>query len=315
MTKRTTYRQPDRPATNTCVKAAKWVPVLFVIAIIVWSYYAYVIQLCIFMVREELKKALYLGFFHFFFLMLIWAYCYTVSMKNGIIPSQFKLPESEYDRLIHANSEDMQKYILEMFCHDLPNLNRTLNGTVRYCDKCRQIKPDRSHHCSVCGECVLKMDHHCPWVNNCVSFTNYKFFMLFLIYSLMYSLYIMGTSAEFFVVYWKGDLEGPGKFHVVFLFFVACMFAISLLSLFGYHCYLVLHNRTTLEAFAAPIFAGGPRKNAYDLGKMNNIREVFGNDWKLWLVPVSTTLGNGYTFSLNSRRKDEEQGLLNDYTG
>lgn len=41
---------------------------------------------------------------------------------------------------------------------------RTITGTVRFCDKCMLVKPDRAHHCSVCGMCVLKMDHHCPWV-------------------------------------------------------------------------------------------------------------------------------------------------------
>ena len=44
------------------------------------------------------------------------------------------------------------------------------------CQKCKSIKPERAHHCSVCGRCVMKMDHHCPWVNNCVGESNQKFF-------------------------------------------------------------------------------------------------------------------------------------------
>ena len=46
---------------------------------------------------------------------------------------------------------------------DLPVVMRSIQGEVRYCSECSQVKPDRAHHCSVCGQCVLKMDHHCPW--------------------------------------------------------------------------------------------------------------------------------------------------------
>lgn len=32
---------------------------------------------------------------------------------------------------------------------------------LRKCEKCGQLKPPRTHHCSLCRTCILKMDHHC----------------------------------------------------------------------------------------------------------------------------------------------------------
>ena len=47
----------------------------------------------------------------------------------------------------------------------------------------------------------------------------------------------------------QNSLEGDGKLHILFLFFVALMFCISLWSLFGYHLYLTGNNKTTLGEF------------------------------------------------------------------
>eukprot|EP01038_Epipyxis_sp_PR26KG_P008780 gene8780-11856_t len=65
----------------------------------------------------------------------------------------------------------------------------------RQCKKCNLPKPKRSHHCSVCKKCTLKMDHHCPWVNNCVGLNNYRYFVCFLIWVSLGTLYIAAICA------------------------------------------------------------------------------------------------------------------------
>mmetsp|Transcript_10718 Transcript_10718/g.24431 ORF Transcript_10718/g.24431 Transcript_10718/m.24431 type:complete len:370 (+) Transcript_10718:60-1169(+) len=65
------------------------------------------------------------------------------------------------------------------------------------CARCHLAKPQRAHHCGVCRRCVMKMDHHCPWLNNCVGAGNYRFFYVFLLWSVMLTIYVMYWVLEF----------------------------------------------------------------------------------------------------------------------
>ncbi|XP_030756575.1 palmitoyltransferase ZDHHC15B isoform X1 [Sitophilus oryzae] len=288
-----------------CLKAVKWIPVLFLVTIVAWSYYAYVVQLCLITVENTLGQIVYLIFYHLFFFMFCWSYVQAIFTDIGKVPNNFKINDTDFEEYInHSDSLEMQNRILDNCAKNLPITNVTIGGSVRFCDKCKTVKPDRTHHCSVCGECVLKMDHHCPWINNCVCFTNYKFFILFLGYALIYCIYICLTSLPYFIAFWRGNLQGMSRFHILFLFFVAVMFGISLMSLFGYHCYLVLENRTTLEAFRPPSFRGvGADKYGFHLGRYRNFKEVFGEDPKLWFLPISTSLGDGIQYPIHSRHQ------------
>ena len=44
----------------------------------------------------------------------------------------------------------------------------------RYCEKCGDICPPRSHHCPLCDVCVLRRDHHCWFAGCCVGISNHR---------------------------------------------------------------------------------------------------------------------------------------------
>jgi hypothetical protein len=53
----------------------------------------------------------------------------------------------------------------------------------KFCQSCRMFKPVRAHHCRQTGRCVLKMDHYCNWISTCIGYANYKYFLLFILYT------------------------------------------------------------------------------------------------------------------------------------
>jgi len=305
---------PYRGVCGCCVSLFKWIPVIVITGIVGWSYYAYVVKLCILTIESDIEKAVLLVLYHIFITFFLSSYWRTVWTRPGDIPKKFRLSPDELDHVEGCDSEEDQRRLLEQIVidKDLPVAMRTIQGSVRYCEKCACIKPDRAHHCSVCGSCVLKMDHHCPWVNNCVAFNNYKFFILFLLYGLTYCLFVALSTLKYFLRFWTQTIgsEGYGKFHILFLFFVSAMFSISLCSLLGYHIHLVLHNRTTLEAFRAPVFRRGPDKEGFSLGKRGNVAEVFGDTWWRMPLPVFSSFGDGLTYPQRFI-EDPEMGLSN----
>ncbi|NXE65123.1 ZDH15 Palmitoyltransferase, partial [Calcarius ornatus] len=165
---------------------------------------------------------------------------------------QFHMSYADQERYENEERPEVQRQILAEIARKLPVYTRTGNGEIRFCDRCQLIKPDRCHHCSVCA-----------MLNNCIGFSNYKFFLLFLAYSLLYCLYIAATVFKYFIKYWTVSHEirflfhllsvswalltnGRSKIHILFLLFVSIMFFVSLMFLFGYHCWLVSRNRSTL---------------------------------------------------------------------
>jgi palmitoyltransferase len=71
------------------------------------------------------------------------------------------------------------------------------DGMPRWCHKCHNWKPDRTHHCKELGRCVRRMDHYCPWAGGIIAETTHKSFVQFTFYGALYTLCIWLVVAIF----------------------------------------------------------------------------------------------------------------------
>ncbi|XP_067295265.1 palmitoyltransferase ZDHHC15A isoform X2 [Pseudorasbora parva] len=286
-----------------CARLLYWIPVTVIIVVVMWSYYAYVVHFCWMM---------FLCLFHVCFGMFLWSFWKAVSTPPSSPSVEFQLSSS--DSLLYEQERgSMEKsQILLEISQKLPVHTRTATGDIRFCHHCQLIKPDRCHHCSVCQMCVLKMDHHCPWLNNCIGFSNYKFFMLFLLYSLVYCLLIVATVTPTFIQLWLGRLfDSCVKLHVLFLTLVSAMFAVTLCFLLFFHIWLLASNKTTLEWLSVPFFADGPGSEAFDVGVRANFLQVFGEKKIHWPFPVFSSQGDGHSFPLRWQMSSRSPSVMN----
>ncbi|XP_008304127.1 palmitoyltransferase ZDHHC2-like [Stegastes partitus] len=153
----------SRSIKRGCQRVLYWIPVLFIALIVAWSYYAYVLQLCIESIEDTGEKVVYLLAYHVIFIMFVWAYWQTIFTRPMNPLKEFHLSHSDKELLEREDRGESQQEILRRIAKDLPIYTRTNSGAIRFCDRCQLLKPDRCHHCSVCDKCILKMDHHCPW--------------------------------------------------------------------------------------------------------------------------------------------------------
>lgn len=181
-------------------------------------------------------------------------------------------------------------------------------GFMRYCNKCQVWKPDRCHHCSTCKRCVLKMDHHCPWFATCIGFKNHKYFIQFLVYTVIYS--TISFLITGFILYDFLFVEEHYKTRYIrintFLLFIFGFTFMSAVGLFtAFSIYQVLTNRTTLESYdhnryridfsniIDPYYRYSNKPssklygNIFDVGTYaENWKLVMGNTYLEWILPI-----------------------------
>ncbi|CAH2069292.1 unnamed protein product [Thlaspi arvense] len=253
------------------LKVLGYFMILLVAALVAVSYYAVVVNTWWPILIESGHGALsalaclIVFVFHFLLIMLLWSYLTVVFTDPGSVPEHLRR-ELEGDNLEAAASTDP--------------------GAFGYCPKCRNVKPPRCHHCSVCQRCVLKMDHHCVWIVNCVGARNYKFFLLFLLYTFLETLLDVVVLLPSFIKFFSEAMKhssSPGKLASLVLAFVLNLaFVLSLLCFVVMHVSLLSTNTTSVEVHEK----NGDVRWKYDLGKKKNFEQVFGKKKAFWLLPL-----------------------------
>ncbi|KAF1421569.1 Palmitoyltransferase ZDHHC15, partial [Spheniscus magellanicus] len=197
----------------------------------------------------------YLIIFHILFVLFVWTYwksIFTLPVQPG---KKYHMSYADKERYENEERPEVQRQILAEIARKLPVYTRTGNGgqlrasfvslnLIKHAEVAYAGDPDDIADQQGVPHAPARAE-----VNNCIGFSNYKFFLLFLAYSLLYCLYIAATVFKYFIKYWtvscemcfylflslvlccfsfQGELtNGRSKFHVLFLLFVAVMFFVT----------------------------------------------------------------------------------------
>ena len=83
---RPSFSRQLRNRCSLCIRVFKWLPVLFIVSVLCWGYYAYVIQLNLINIESVIIKALYLSVFHVIYVLTMWSYWQTIFTESAHIP-------------------------------------------------------------------------------------------------------------------------------------------------------------------------------------------------------------------------------------
>ncbi|XP_070030249.1 putative protein S-acyltransferase 12 isoform X1 [Nicotiana tabacum] len=271
------------------LKVLGYFMILIVFAIVALSYYAVVLLTLAPHLLHARSFTSFLSFltFHILLVLLMWSYIKVVIQDPGSVPENWKLVSEQ--NIEEGNSVALTDYA--SIENNTPTVStdqieRRQSQSRGYCSQCQNGKPPRCHHCSVCHRCVLKMDHHCIWVVNCVGSRNYKFFLLFVVYTFLTTtldtLVLLPSFIKFFRQA-KNHSFSPGNITVVFLAFVLNLaFSLSLLCFVIMHASLLSSNTTSVEVYEKKKTV----RWKYDLGWKRNFEQVFGANKALWFLPM-----------------------------
>ena len=159
--------------------------------------------------------------------------------------------------------------------------------------------------------------HRTPtaWIANCVGFHNQVYFMRFLVYLFIGTLFMLATGGP--LMMWPPEedrlLWREHKMGLTMAVIICGSASIPVGFMVLLHGWLLFTNQTTIEMYDNRDKRHKKRAkgelfvNPYDIGRWKNFHQVFGvgRFWFSWLLPGARPLGDGTSFpTLHSSMSD-----------
>ncbi|RNA37906.1 palmitoyltransferase ZDHHC15 [Brachionus plicatilis] len=262
----------------------------FTLIFLLNSYFVYLYYFCydyLLLIRKEIKiSVVYMGIFNLIFCLVMWLFLLVAFKPYSSVNKQFSLDKKMLKKLnskIKSRNDEARLTCEQnlLLVDHIETMNLQIStrngfGQVNVCFKCKIIRPDRCYHCSKCSVCILRRDHHCPLLNNMTLGDFVKLYrMLDQIRSLNYLL----------------------TFFLIFVSTIPCIFL--LINSF----YLACINKTSIENNHPPRLEIKSCErlysdNIFDLGAAENLKQIFGSNILLSVLPIWTSEGDGHHFKL-----------------
>ncbi|KAH9259984.1 hypothetical protein BASA81_001745 [Batrachochytrium salamandrivorans] len=230
-------------------------------------------------------------------LLSCWPFWYLVrdgslggEIKFAVFTTLVSLLLASYLQTVYTDAGSVP-----MEWHDLVQ-QQTRPGFAK-CRKSQLFKPLRSHYDGMSQRLILNEDHFCPWVANVVGFRNRKFFILFCIYTTVasgFAAWVLYPHAFAGIDLSRRTGGKDVKMSAICLMAVVLDITFTLaLSVFSLsHLYMAMRNQTSIEDSSF--------SKRYDRGWRENLKTVFGQDWRMWALPIYAQgpMGDGVHWQL-----------------
>lgn len=168
--------------------------------------------------------------------------------------------------------EGLQKDVKRLMKYRTKTMGNLKGFWNKTCSHCNELKPARTHHCSVSERCVFQMNGYCVFINNCVGLENQRFFLLFILYSLIGACYFLISIISIWNHYIYKERQHLMSFLTIFdTLTIICLFIYNIWCWF-----LAMSGLTAVEFIGRN---SGYKSNHYDFTFSrirDNLFKVFG---------------------------------------